>query len=243
MKKIIVLTLLLTVCTLPGYIHAVSYRGFLEVSGTIDPNQKFPAYPQYLGQFYTTHGLQVSEMFFVGIGAGAIVAADGDNSNLHFLEDSIYPGLKELASSGGDTEFVPIFFDVRWDGFGLLNNGSKIVPFVDLKAGYSLFTRGVPSLYEEYQGYSYKDADLNFYKSGLYMQPTIGMRVRFSRYVGFNIGLTYNLLPGKVATDYSITEKELTSEWGDTNTCEIFKINKFKNKLIGSFGILIGVDF
>ena len=69
------------------------------------------------------------------------------------------------------------------------------------------------------------------------------MRVRFSRYVGFNIGLTYNLLPGKVATDYSITEKELTSKWGYTDTYEIIKINKFKNKLIGSFGILIGVDF
>lgn len=68
---------------------------------------------------------------------------------------------------------MPLFCDLRFDWF----SGKKVSPFIDLKTGYTL---------------KITDAIYDNIDSGLYLNPTIGCRIRLNNRTGINIGLSYN---------------------------------------------------
>lgn len=71
--------------------------------------------------------------------------------------------------------YIPLYADFRFDFF----NGKKISPFIDLKAGYTLL--GINS-------------NGTGAGAGLYLNPTVGFRIRLTERMGINIGLAYSLL-------------------------------------------------
>lgn len=66
---------------------------------------------------------------------------------------------------------MPLYADFRFDFF----NSKKVSPFVDLKAGYALVI-------------TYFD------HSGLYLNPTVGVRIRLTERMGINIGLSFPII-------------------------------------------------
>lgn len=66
---------------------------------------------------------------------------------------------------------MPLYTDFRFDFF----NGKKVNPFVDLKAGYALTIT-------------------HFDDSGLYLNPTVGVRIRLTERMGINIGLSFPII-------------------------------------------------
>ncbi len=76
-----------------------------------------------------------------------------------------------------NNEVMPIFCDLRFDWW----TGKKASPFIDLKAGYTL-------LIITHSDYAIGE-DLD---NGLYLNPTVGCRIRLNEKIGINIGLAYN---------------------------------------------------
>lgn len=97
-------------------------------------------------EFSTSHGFQICPYFFMGAGAAI---------NYHF---------------DGDLFEIPLFLDLRSDFLK-----SKVTPFVDFKAGYTLY-------------------DAN----GFYMNPSLGLRIAIGRHAGLNICVGYEMQKLKI---------------------------------------------
>ncbi len=70
---------------------------------------------------------------------------------------------------------MPLYADFRFDFW----NGKKVSPFIDLKAGYTL---------------EISSDDYGFIGNGLYLNPSVGFRIRLTERMGINIGLAYSLI-------------------------------------------------
>lgn len=116
------------------------------------------------------------------------------------------------AGTGILTDFtavvMPLYADFRFDFF----NGKKVSPFVDLKVGYTLGNSG--RVYEDYD-----DEICN----GIYLNPTVGFRIRLTNRMGINIGLAYSL-----------------NNYYCYNYYEKIKMNK---ELGHAIAIKVGIDF
>ncbi len=72
---------------------------------------------------------------------------------------------------------MPLYADFRFDFW----NDKKLSPFIDFKAGYTLDISSENDIF-------------GVIGNGLYINPTIGFRVRLTERMGINIGLAYSLI-------------------------------------------------
>lgn len=171
------------------------YRGFFEITGGVGFGGKVNVYggdcavtdigsPIVFG-WNMTHGYQINRNLFAGLGFGVNAAM------LYGVENDRHYYNEKYAEHKFSTLNVPIYADVRWD-FGL---EKKTAPFVDLKLGYTL---SLAFDSDEDMFYSYgSNSHLYVYdqnNGGFLLMPTIGMRTTIRNKVGFNIGLSYNMM-------------------------------------------------
>lgn len=183
-----------------------SYRGFVDIDPTIAisySSLSFSDGAEYLSEYYSlykkpadfginvtsTHGVQLNRHFFVGAGLGLMMQFSSGTRNGDF--DSKYDSETELSLS------APVFAAFRWD----MDIAAKVTPFVSCKLGYivKINKSGTINIVDE-EGHRYGPPSLA--DGGFYYQPTLGVRFRMNRNLGFNLGLT--LYPSYFkATDYN----------------------------------------
>ena len=232
-------------------VSAKTYRGFMEASWGIHnyyannyecmitanyTDDRDKLFGMTSVSLYTTHGVQITRMFFVGGGLNTTLGFGHNNNRF---------------------ENIGIYGDIRWDGFGLPRISQTVTPFADLKIGCSIKTfdykpitvvesyidnDGKNSFYENYRYYNYK-----FLKhqrvpdTGLLLRPSLGMRIRLNERTGLNISIAYTL---RNAKEYKIESvEEIPIE--NSNSIENYLYYSSKNQIFGArtleFGI--GVDF
>lgn len=246
MKKTLLFFLLFAgfVFSMPQATKAISYRGFVEASYVNGFDNKYYSRDrhQYENKYFkgvnanTTHGVQVLKNLFVGAGVGYVFTA---YEMFHFQ-------YRHLLSFYGD---------VRWDGFGLFGLGKRVSPFVDLKIGYQIMLtgtlswvenngyyysiyRGNMTIFDNYPNHIYSKA---MKPGGLFIRPTIGVRIGLSKKVGFNIGIFCD-----IANSIRIKSFEYTARHDNFETGEYqYKNMTFKGKTFNyfPFGLTLGVDF
>lgn len=159
------------------------YKGFLEAgfAGAVSETKA----PQL--DVLTTHGFQVSQQVFVGIGAGVSVQFLRDNTYGRGYDESGFHGQSYYADYHTTNVNIPLYADLRYTPMGLYRN--SVQPFFDVRMGVNF---GVG---ERLQcvGYGYIDSD-----KGFYFSPSIGVRIPVGYKNAVNIGLTYNLSTAQV---------------------------------------------
>lgn len=151
--------------------------------------------------FDMTHGYQINEHLFAGIGAGI---------QPYFVsgtEHDSYQWGDRKTTYGQDTQMeglcvlVPVYADVRWD-FGLRE---KTAPYVGLRLGYTA-TFGMDDDYSKFgssaereNSYQYLEV-YNQKMNSFLLQPYAGMRTAVGQKVGFNIGISWNTMVDRAFT-------------------------------------------
>ena len=141
-------------------------------------------------EFHTSHGYQINEYLFAGIGAGLHMYSARDTTLKY---NSSYPHYAGIVGSGGritlnsdtvymrgvDSSFMtlPIFIDIR--GYYPLQN-SPLIPFAMLRAGVS---------------FNLSDS---FGAMGIYLNPSVGVlyKVTPKIAVNFSVGYSYQSYGG-----------------------------------------------
>ena len=150
------------------------YKGFLEMgySFGVGDNRSDRL------DFLTTHGLQLTESAFLGVGTGLSVSfnADGD-----------YVPSSDYDNTGVG---VPLYVDLRlmqpsWQ--------SSVQPFFDLKVGMQFTLDDDNVAFED----GYIDGSRSFYLS-----PTVGIRIPTGYKSALNLGVTYNLTNYRICDWY-----------------------------------------
>lgn len=139
--------------------------------------------------FNITGGYQVFPFLFAGVGFGAHTTVVHTSIN-NFYDDYVDKYNKHTFYS----IYFPVFADFRWT----LNINSVVTPFVDVKIGYQFGTpinEGYLTGYYDVQTSSYNSEIDVRPKSGVYFQPSVG--VRFGKGTAFNLGIAYNPSIGK----------------------------------------------
>lgn len=117
------------------------YKGILEAGYTI----KMGDLSKNRIEITTSHGYQINPSLFVGVGLGVNLYSDGfyKNDTRKFIEEAtnqgyILGGHKDLIAGTVDSlnasMTIPIFADIRYN----FMEGGQFIPFVGLKAGYSM---------------------------------------------------------------------------------------------------------
>lgn len=122
MKKFILSILCMAAASTAAMAQKTGYHGFVEAGYT--NTTLLSHYNVSEIEASTTHGLQLSQNLFVGVGVGAKMMGDYESGKL--LSTGNKPTIKH--ESGIE---VPVFANLRYN---LLK--SKFTPFVDVKAGY-----------------------------------------------------------------------------------------------------------
>jgi hypothetical protein len=144
-------------------------------------------------EFTLSYGVQATEGLFIGIGSG-----------LHLYSDTIYLAYTgATAATHVDTTFskmiVPLFLDARYN----FSTGGSIVPFIGMKAGYSLGIISTTSVFERP-----KDGATETVKRiekgpkgfGLYLSPSVGAKYMLGRSFAINLSVGYTVQMKKYTT-------------------------------------------
>ena len=194
MKKIIIV-LSLIILSATG-VKAQHYRGFVDLMYSKSLSQSDGSTfdePLVIGGT-SSHGVQVSRNCFVGVGGG-------------FLSD---------LNNGGSG--IPVFMEGRWDFF----RGHSICNFfASLKLGYQI------GLFDEAccNGHSHDAIGMELMTrsswhceaalgSGLYVQPSIGVRLRLTDIRGVNFALSYIPMPMVMEHENSWYREYGYDSWG-----------------------------
>ena len=172
-----------------------SYRGFVDFDptvsityGSVSPSE-LSLYDKptcFTGLLSTTHGMQINRHLFVGVGVGILF----DN-----LKSKNASGLPDDDQQRSTLDFLfPAFLTVRYD----LNVARKISPFVSFKIGYISRLTDEAVFGTSFSNSDYWDVELKS-DSGIWFQPTIGVRFRLGHHNGLNLGLT--MMPTHYKTD------------------------------------------
>lgn len=173
-KKFIVLVIV-SLLTISQQLWAVSYRGFVEIgTGVVFPNNSINNRTRMAIPITTTHGLQILNQVFVGVGVGVDLGVNYPDYNFkgYDFSDMDVDAWKK----------VRVFGDIRWDGFGLFGKGKRVSPFVNLKLGWQT------NVNEMYSWKWHTSID-HFSTNGFFLEPQAGIRIGCSSKVGINIGL------------------------------------------------------
>lgn len=165
--------------------------------------------------FGMTHGYQINQHLFVGVGvslmANALSATESQPYYGYQESNYVYMGQDNYKRIEMSNITFPIYADVRWD-FGLTE---KTAPYIGVKLGYQISLE--PNNYEEDEDWGYGIFDCYSWKqgyssylnvfphdvNGFFFQPSIGMRTTLKGKRSFNIGLSYNVMfPKKLSATY-----------------------------------------
>ncbi|MGM9804213.1 MAG: hypothetical protein ACI308_08570 [Muribaculaceae bacterium] len=153
----------------------VPYKGFVEIgyAAGIGDNRadRF--------DILTTHGLQVSDNAFFGVGGGLSVSFNKDQyGDRYDLYDYHTTGVS-----------IPIYVDLKL-GNVIPSRTSFVQPFFDLKIGAQFrVSEDVLAV-----GYGYYDGNNSFY-----MSPSVGIRIPTGGRGAINLAATYNLTTHRIA--------------------------------------------
>ncbi|MDR1403467.1 MAG: hypothetical protein LBJ60_07195 [Tannerellaceae bacterium] len=204
---------------------------------TLLPPDELPPYSGYRGSFEagytvkmgdlsanrfevsTSHGYQIDPSLFAGIGFGANFYGDG------FFKNDVYHD-----SIGGPTDVInktvdslnmsvviPIFADVRYS----FMTESSVIPFIGLKAGYSM---GLAQTKKQTDQSITKETKLQ--GVGFFIAPSVGAKYVVSP----SLALTFSLAYAMQLYDYSRVEKERN-------------VLLTKKNINGGVSIKVGVEF
>ncbi len=189
MKKIIII-LSLIILSATG-VKAQHYRGFVDFMASYSLSQSNGSTFDGPGAFViggtSSHGVQVSRNCFVGVGGG-------------FLSD---------LDNGGSG--IPVFMEGRWDFFRV---HSIYNFFISLKFGYQIGfgSYGADMICNNNQSSSAPCR--GYIGNGLYVQPSIGVRLRLTDILGVNFALSYIPMPMVMEHRHEYREYVFNS-WGD----------------------------
>ncbi len=189
MKKIIII-LSLIILSATG-VKAQHYRGFVDLMASYSLSQSDGSTFDGPGAFViggtSSHGVQVSRNCFVGVGGG-------------FLSD---------LDNGGSG--IPVFMEGRWDFFRV---HSIYNFFISLKFGYQIGfgSYGADMICNNNQSSSAPCR--GYIGNGLYVQPSIGVRLRLTDILGVNFALSYIPMPMVMEHRHEYREYVFNS-WGD----------------------------
>lgn len=233
MKKIIII-LSLIILSATG-VKAQHYRGFVDFMASYSLSQSNGSTFDGPGAFViggtSSHGVQVSRNCFVGVGGG-------------FLSD---------LDNGGSG--IPVFMEGRWDFF----RGHSICNFfASLKLGYQ-FGFGCDAYmkcshgHESRADYSHDAIGMELmtssswqceggFGSGLYVQPSIGVRLRLTDILGVNFALSYIPMPMVMEHENSWYREYGYDSWGymDSEHGMTMTTTKFISHRIA---LTVGLDF
>ncbi|MDR1556287.1 MAG: hypothetical protein LBS88_04550 [Tannerellaceae bacterium] len=162
----------------PSFDFVPGYHGFIDFGYVIGLGDSLHAFNRM--EFTITQGYQFTPSLFVGLGVGA-----------HLYSDSVRMGRivnnKELTSTLSYA--FPLFVDFRYNFMT-----GRIIPFADLKAGYSIGVLKTISLEQKADGTGtinkteYKAESLGFYVS-----PSVGVKLMIGRSLAINMGIGYSV--------------------------------------------------
>jgi len=124
----------------------------------------------------TSHGYQLNEFLFAGAGLGLHLYSARDpemkvmDTYPHYVSSYRTDSTAYLHAIDSSYMTLPIFLDVR--GYLPLQNG-KLAPFVMIRFGYSF------NLSDGFSG------------MGIYMNPAVGLKIKFSPMLGAHVSLGY----------------------------------------------------
>jgi small nuclear ribonucleoprotein (snRNP)-like protein len=196
------------------------YKGFLDAGYTM----KMGDLSSSRIEVSTSHGYQINSSLFVGLGFGANLYSDGFYKNSTYTNDSI-GGPKDVMAKAADSlnisATLPIFVDIRYN---FIPEG-QIIPFVGLKAGYSM---GLAStkLYEESQEEKRMKTETKVASVGFYVSPFIGAKYVISQTFALNLSLGYTMQMFDLS--YRDTKNNVTNTYKKNN---------------GGISIKIGIEF
>lgn len=210
---------------------ASGYKGFFDVGYTI----KMGDLSSNRIELTTSHGYQINPSLFVGIGLGVnLYSGDGfyKNDTRKAIDDAWSQhqirigGHKDLLSAAVDGKMVdslnisvalPIFADIRYN----FTEGTKIIPFAGLKAGYTL---GLAK--NSYTGEKITGTETSVESLGFYIAPSVGAKYIVSPALALNFTLGYTMQM------FNYSAKDITGE---------SIVTASKNN--GGISIKIGVEF
>lgn len=170
MKKLVVS--FLTAILFSGAASAADYRGFAEIGVGSTAHKELNyghSLTSFTMEFSTVHGAQLNRHIFVG---GGVDVAVFSTTNLYY----------------NNTVNLNVFGDFRYD----MNIAKTWSPFVNLKLGY----RALPATIDanlltedgERIGYGF-EGQVKY--APLYINPSIGVRLRLSSKCGLNFSVGY----------------------------------------------------
>ncbi|MDE6066364.1 MAG: hypothetical protein K2G27_06035 [Duncaniella sp.] len=207
MKKLIVS--FLTVIMTSIVASAAGYRGFVNI-GLGTTAREMGGLPL---NFNTAHGVQLNKHLFLGAGVNLIY-----NCDLVLENDDYYLDVDKPFN-------ISAFADLRYD----IDITRRWSPFVECKIGYNI-------MHPDYYTNSYRSSILNCDPSRLFINPSIGVRLKLSHKCALNLGISYVPFRYKfvIGTNYRYDD-EIHDYYED-----IEKINTYKtlvNNLLVNFGV------
>lgn len=207
MKKTLLL-LSLMIASVMSVNAQGGYRGFFEVTPNVGS----------LGfnlDITTTHGWQLDDKFYVGLGCGML--------NLRELGSYIRYDLAEgeIGVYGEDEDVeraIPVFAKFRYDKLGV----NKLTPFVEAKLGYCVVCEGAP----------------------LYAGLSVGARYAITERIGLNLGIGVSFTPYDYETSMRYNARYEVSSWDENYGWWRYDYeDEVKDKTSMNFAVTLGVDF
>lgn len=238
MNKKFIALILVSLLTISQQLWAVSYRGFVEIgTGVVFPKESICNKTGINIPITTTHGLQILNQLFVGVGLGVDLGVNYSdyNFNGYYWRDYSLSACKKIRAYG----------DIRWDGFGLFGKGKRVSPFVDLKLGWQ--TNGSKLIKEREGAFQYfmyvnKCDQINVFSfNGFFLEPQVGIRIGCSSKVGINIGLYMDAVNFLKLGTKNLVIKKYDAQ-GNRDGEETLRIN-LGNLNLPSLGLMVGIDF
>lgn len=241
--------------------HAVKYRGFVDLNlggstsntnlwnydyntqldrALYSPTGKHTSFVNW--GLSTSHGLQLGGNFYIGLGIGLdFLKSVKSREEAVAAQAEPYCLFIEEAHNYKYIWGAQYFLHLRWDGFGLFGIQSKLSPFVELKGGYlQNLSELDPIYYDTVNEEAHWLLGKHSLKGGLFIKPSIGIRLRLTDRLGLNLGLYCEPLYKLTypSQDAKVSWYEDNDEYTErTMAMPTFNFNFFP------FGINVGLDF
>lgn len=172
MKKITIFFIFLITLFSSTKMSAVSYRGFVEGgTGVYFLNVDEVRWGIMTKHTHTYLNIPLHTTHGVQIIKNLFVGLGLGVDINPWYEDKYY------YENEGTVSFGQIYGDIRWDGFGVFGAAKRVSPFADLKIGYQ-----------------HNLIELSKNWNGLFISPTLGVRIGCSSKVGINLGLYFTII-------------------------------------------------
>ena len=229
----------------PGEKDVRGYKGVFDVGYTLS----FGHAEKGRFELSTSHGYQMNQYLFVGLGLGLhMFSARDPNMKLNMTTVDKYPRYadptEEITTAEGQT-LLPTSYE-----HGMDSSFMFVPAFIDVRA-YLPVTNSIVSPFASFKlGYTFNLTD-GFGPAGLYFTPSIGARFDVSPSIGLflNIGYTFQGL-GESGTTKRVTET------GGTTTTTLIRDegygyyyrdqvggNLYKTISAQGFSIRLGIEF